>query len=245
MSPQLQRKAVQINGYQRDSAGRWRYAANGKLVPGASTITLATLYRFPTDTINGTDVVLVPVEFIELDAELAWCRIYVADGLVYRHKSPSGGGASVAVPLTDWHDHSTEPITITAPELSPGRLLDIDGLAALLSVGPSTVRAYVARGQLPIPTVDGWHTPLWALPVIAAHVQAQRRRQQRRASAPSRPTRTKGHHRPAIEDDFDETLSSIDARLASLGINIELDDETETDLIDLSDDPQYSDRYTE
>ena len=59
-------------GYVRDRRGTWRYAATGCAVPGARDLTLRALHRFPVNR----GQVLVPVDLIRTEAELAWCMAW-------------------------------------------------------------------------------------------------------------------------------------------------------------------------
>jgi hypothetical protein len=57
-----------VPGYLRDRRGTWRYAATGRAVPGARDLTLRALHRFAVR--QGR--VLVPVDLVRTEAELAW-----------------------------------------------------------------------------------------------------------------------------------------------------------------------------
>jgi hypothetical protein len=262
MVQSLQRSAVRqtgpitVVGYHRDAKGKWRYDSTNTLVPGAKTLTLNRTYRFARDA----DFIYVPAVRIRTDAALQWATIFQTTLLAHSAK----GMVVVKVPLADWEDWATQSSGITAPELAPQLLLDTNRLAEILDVAASTVRAYVLRGYLPTPTVQGLSSPLWSRAVIAHHLHKQRLLQRSRAllaqnRRDKRSTQKSAVLRISGEDTFetslDELSKRIDADLARLGITFDDGDdvlggdagETHRRLPSRDEDDNahsYSDRYS-
>jgi hypothetical protein len=159
-------------GYRRDPRGTWRYDADGDAVPGARDLTLDTLWAF-----GRRRPVVVPDAVVRVAPELAWCRrCGDADDVVQR----TGAAALVwVVDEIDWDERAEWPLGLDAPELVPGRLVDVEALAALVSVAPSTVTAYLARGQLPEPQVRIGGRPAWSRAVLARWWMRSRRSSRR------------------------------------------------------------------
>jgi|SRR5581483_4393237 len=147
-------------GYRRDRRGTWRYAANGRAVPGARDLTLRWLYRFPTQ--RGS--ILVPVDQVRNEAELAWC-------LAWKHTLTTriidGHSVTViAVPGGEWERRADIPIGLWAPELAASRLLAIADVARIAGVSPATITAYLARRRMPPPVTRIGNSPVWTRPVV-------------------------------------------------------------------------------
>jgi hypothetical protein len=152
--------APDVPGYVRDRRGTWRYAATGRAVPGARDLTLRSLHRFPVQR-GG---VLVPVDLVRSEAELAWC-------LAWKHtlttRLAGGHVATVLrVPLDEWDRRADIPFGLWAPELSAGRMLAPADVARLAGVTAATVTAYLSRNLMPPPVRRLGHTPVWSRPVI-------------------------------------------------------------------------------
>jgi hypothetical protein len=147
-------------GYRRDRRGTWRYELGGDAVPGARDITLDSLWPF-----GRRSPVVVPDAAVRVAPELGWCRrCGDADDAVQR------GGTAVLVWVVDeldWDERAEWPLGLDAPELAPQRLVDVDGLATALSVAPSTVTSYLARGQLPAPQARIGGRPAWSRAVLS------------------------------------------------------------------------------
>lgn len=154
-------------GYVRDRRGTWRYAATGQAVPGARDLTLRSLYRFPTH--QGR--VLVPVDLVRAERELAWCLAW-KDTLTTRLT----GGRSITVvriPLAEWERRADVPFGLWAPELTATRLLGIADVARLAGVTPATVAAYLSRRRMPSPVARIGNSPVWSRPLIAQWLAAR------------------------------------------------------------------------
>ncbi|HZQ77549.1 MAG TPA: hypothetical protein VFE55_09480 [Acidimicrobiia bacterium] len=152
--------AAVVPGYVRDRRGTWRYAATGRVVPGARDLTLRSLYRFPVDH----DRVSVPVDLVRTEPELAWC-------LAWRHNLTTrlAAGRSITVlhvPVGEWERRCDVPFGLWAPELAATRLLGIGDVARLARVTPATITAYLSRGRMPPPVIRLAGTPLWSGPVV-------------------------------------------------------------------------------
>lgn len=149
--------------YARGRDGRWRYGVDGTFVPGARDLTLGRSWTFP----SVDDAVLVPASVARAVPELGWCVLAAGER---RHGPARRGGPSVellVVPADHWEDEATRVLGIDAPELNAGRLWTTNDVAAHLAIRPGTVRAYVVRGYLPLPT-----TPLgWSVPVLLKNLE--------------------------------------------------------------------------
>lgn len=152
--------APEVPGYVRDRRGTWRYAATGRAVPGARDLTLRSLHRFPTQRGH----VLVPVDLVRTEAELAWCLAW-KDRLTTRL---AGGRMTTVlpVPVGEWERRADIPFGLWAPELTATRLVGINDVARLAGVSPATITAYLSRRRMPGPVRRIGHTPVWSRPVI-------------------------------------------------------------------------------
>ena len=152
--------AMPTPGYMRDRRGTWRYSATGRAVPGARDLTLRFLHRFP---VNRTSV-LVPVERVRTERELAWC-------MAWKHTLTTAlqGGrvhTLLRIPVGEWDRRADIPIGLWAPELTATRLLGVADVARLAGVTPATITAYLARRRLPEPVIRIGNSPAWSRPVI-------------------------------------------------------------------------------
>lgn len=157
-SPDL--PSVALAGYVRDRRGTWRYRATGLAVPGARDLTLRALHRFP----SRRGQVLVPVEAVRSDAELAWCMAWA-----HTLTTMLCGGRSVTVvrvPVAEWERRADIPIGLWAPELSATRLLGITDVARIAGVTAATITAYLSRRRMPQPVTRIGTSPVWSRPVI-------------------------------------------------------------------------------
>ncbi|MFF9785687.1 hypothetical protein [Streptomyces nigrescens] len=89
--------------------------------------------------------------------------------------------------LARWATHRTqEPnrpslkrcmVNLTAPELAADQLVNTPTLAAIASITPSTLRAYISRcnGGVPHPQATIGGRPMWSLPVAQAWATQRRR----------------------------------------------------------------------
>src|SRR5438876_3524970 len=132
-----------VPGYVRDRRGTWRYAATGRAVPGARDLTLRALHRFAVHRAQ----LLVPVDLVRTEAELAWC-------LAWKHTLTTslrdGHLQSVVrVPAGEWERRADVPFGLWAPELAPTRLLAVGEVARLVGVSAATITAYLCRGRMP------------------------------------------------------------------------------------------------
>jgi hypothetical protein len=96
-----------------------------------------------------------------------------------------------ATATPDWNDHlalwalrrsDAKPlsecvVSISAPELTGDQLVGVAGIAEAAGVAPSTLRAYIARGEadIPLPQADLNGRSLWARPVATEWAEARRR----------------------------------------------------------------------
>lgn len=124
-------------------------------VPEAQTVTVTEVLRYDQPQ---TPQDLTPLSSI------------TADSAITTHVATP---AWVAHHLSCWLEHHPEPadwdravVTIQAPELDTTRMLTVAAVAAYTSLAEDTIRAYLARGQMPAPQT---RTPsiMWAKPVIA------------------------------------------------------------------------------
>lgn len=150
-----------VPGYVRDRRGTWRYAATGRAVPGARDLTLRALHRF----VVHRGRVLVPVDLVCSEAELAW-------SLAWKHTVTATvrGGQVVSVvrvPVGEWERRADVPFGLWAPELAPTRLLAVGDVARLAGVSAATVSAYLCRGRMPAPVARLGTSPVWSRPVIS------------------------------------------------------------------------------
>jgi predicted DNA-binding transcriptional regulator AlpA len=152
--------AAAVAGYARDRRGTWRYEATGESVPGARDLTLRSLYRFPVRRRR----LLVPVERVRAEAELAWCMAWKKTlTTVVR----AGRLVTVLpVPVEEWERRADVPFGMWAPELSPARLLAVADVARLAGVTPATITAYLSRRRMPPPVHRFGNSPVWSRPVI-------------------------------------------------------------------------------
>ncbi len=166
------------DGYVRDRDGRWRYRDDGEYVPGARDVTLGSLWRFRVDG----EHVMVRTSAILADRNLSWCRSWT-DGTAYIPGRRGRHGYEVTlVDREEWELRRRDVVGVTAPELSPGRLVGVRDVARLMGVEESTVRAYLNRGYLPQSVLREPLGPAWSLPVILKRLEqrsGQGRRQQR------------------------------------------------------------------
>lgn len=158
---------LSVPGYVRDRRGTWRYAATGGTVPGARDLTLRSLHRFTI----GRGHVLVPVDLVRTEAELAWC-------MAWKHTLTTrvSGGRSVAVlrvPVGEWERRADVPFGLWAPELAVSRLLDISEVARLVGVSSATITAYLSRGRMPEPVMRLGRLPVWSRPIIRQWLAAR------------------------------------------------------------------------
>src|SRR5207248_7313224 len=123
-------------------------------------LTLRTLHRFP---VSGT-AVLVPVDQIRTEAELAWCMAWKST-LTTAIRS-SAVHTVLRIPVGEWERRADIPVVLWAPELAATRLLGIADVARIAGVGPATITAYRARGRLPAPVTRIGNSPVWSAPVI-------------------------------------------------------------------------------
>jgi predicted DNA-binding transcriptional regulator AlpA len=150
-----------VSGYVRDRRGTWRYAVTGRAVPGARDLTLRALCRFAVHR----GQVLVPVDLVRTEAELAWC-------MAWKHTLTTslqdGHLRSVLrVPAGEWERRADVPFGLWAPELTPTRLLAVGDVARLVGVSAATITAYLSRGRMPAPVARLGTSPVWSRPVIS------------------------------------------------------------------------------
>lgn len=157
-------------GYYRDHRGRWRYVATGERVPGAADITLARLYGNPR---RGSASMEVPTAVARSEEELLWCLDVGAElGFASVPRATGRRGrrgrtiSVLLVPRAEWQKRAKEPLGMTAPELAPDRLLDLEAVARATGVERATMRAYLARGQGPEPVAYLGGSPMFTRPVV-------------------------------------------------------------------------------
>jgi hypothetical protein len=140
--------------YERGADGSWRAAADGEPVPGAGDLTLADLFDPERTELDGVPVRLVPRAWASRrpDHPLAW---------TFEH-ADLGGRGPIPVPAAEWEARADQVVAMAAPVLHPWNLVGTDGVAAMLGVNEATVRAYLARRQMPDPLVRIGRTPVWS-----------------------------------------------------------------------------------
>jgi hypothetical protein len=129
-------------------------------VPGAATVTAAgILAAGPADPGRGT---VLDVAGIDPDApyEGRW-----NDDLALWAARRGGQGLDRCV------------VSLTAPELAAENLIGAPGLAEITGIGPSTLRAYITRGEagVPLPQAIIGARPLWARPVAEEWAEQRQR----------------------------------------------------------------------
>lgn len=159
--------------FWRDAAGVWRYRFDDEVVPGAADLTLGELFDPPWAERDGEAVRVVPRAWASRhpDHPLAW---------VFEHAT-LGGREPIAVPAAAWAARADEVVAMAAPDLHLHNLIGIDGVAAVAAVSEGTVRAYVARGQMPPPIARFGGSPVWSRPLVERWL----RERPRRAGSPS------------------------------------------------------------
>jgi predicted DNA-binding transcriptional regulator AlpA len=96
-----------------------------------------------------------------------------------------GGRGPIPVPVDAWDERADQVVAMGAAELHPWNLVTVDGVAGLLGVSESTVRAYLARRQMPEPLLRIGRVPVWSRQQIEAwHASRTRARP---VVAPARP----------------------------------------------------------
>lgn len=189
------RTAVDGDGaYWRDADGTWRYRDGGDPVPGATDLCLEDLFDPPVEMRDGHEVRVVPRPWASRrpDHPLAW---------VFEH-AELGARAAIPVPEPAWAARATTVVAMAAPELHPHNLFGVDAVAALVGVTPATVRAYLARGQMPAPTGRIGGSPVWPRPLIDRWLPTRRR------TAATRPPDLPADADPAL----DSAAEAADAR---------------------------------
>jgi len=169
----LERSATDGGGaYWRDRDGVWRYADSRDAVPGARDLRLRDLFDPPLHMITGDDGEERPTRLVPR----AWARRAPGHPLTWVYDFATlGGRDDIAVPAAAWDERAGTVVAMTAPELHPHNLQGVEAVAELLAVTASTVRAYLARGQMPEPVVRVGRTPVWSRPVIERWLPARRR----------------------------------------------------------------------
>jgi hypothetical protein len=172
--------AAVVPGYVRDRRGTWRYSATGRTVPGARDLTLRSLYRFPVSRPS----VLVPVDLIRTETELAWCMAWKQTLTT----ALSGGRVQtmLRIPVGEWERRADIPIGLWAPELAASRLLGIGDVARVARVTAATITAYLSGGGMPPPVSRIGHSPVWSRPVIEAWLAGRPGQGVRRREPPRR-----------------------------------------------------------
>jgi predicted DNA-binding transcriptional regulator AlpA len=155
--------AVVLEGggaYERGPDGSWRGAPDGEPVAGAGDLTLGELFQPDLGEVDGAPVRLVPRAWASRrpDHPLAWA---------FEH-ADLGGRGPIPVPAEAWEARSGQVVAMSAPALHPWNLVGTDGVAAILGVNEATVRAYLARRQMPEPLVRIGRTPVWSRHQIEA-----------------------------------------------------------------------------
>jgi len=163
--------------YERAPEGAWRRVVDGAPVADAADLTLADLYDPPQTEVDGVAVRLVPRTWASRhpDHPLAWTFEY----------ADLGGRGPIPVPVDAWDERAHRVVAMASAALHPWNLMSVDGVAALLGVRESTVRAYLARRQMPEPLLRLGRVPVWPRGQIEAwHATRTRARP---PVAPARP----------------------------------------------------------
>jgi predicted DNA-binding transcriptional regulator AlpA len=178
-APEATPEVVREGGaaYERSPMGTWSRAVDGEPVVDATDLTLADLFDPPHTQVDGVAVRLVPRAWASRhpDHPLAWTFEY----------ADLGARGPIPVPVDAWDERAGRVVAMGSAELHPWNLITVDGVAALLGVGESTVRAYLARRQMPEPLLRLGRVPVWPRSQIEAwHATRTRARP---PAAPSRP----------------------------------------------------------
>jgi predicted DNA-binding transcriptional regulator AlpA len=146
--------------FERGPDGAWRVGADGGIVTGAGDLTLGDLFQPELAELDGSPVRLVPRAWASRrpDHPLSWA---------FEH-ADLGGRGPIPVPVAEWDERSDQVVAMSAPALHPWNLVGPDGVAALLGINEATVRAYLARRQMPEPMVRIGRTPVWSRHQIEA-----------------------------------------------------------------------------
>lgn len=155
--------------YVRDDDGVWRYTGTPVAVPGARDLTVDEAYPAVLVPQGDRRYRRVPRRWVprRTGHALAWI---LDDPEVLEVE----GGAVLLVPETSWADRAGDVVGMLAPELHPQHLVDLEGAAGAAGVALSTVRAYLARGQMPAPVARVGGSPVWSRPVIDQWLSARR-----------------------------------------------------------------------
>ena len=153
--------------FERAPDGTWRATVDGAIVAGAGDLTLADLFQPELGEVDGEPVRLVTRAWASRrpDHPLAW---------TFEH-ADLGGRGPIPVPAAEWDERSRQVVAMSASVLHPWNLVGTDGVAAILGVSDATVRAYLARRQMPEPLVRIGRTPVWSRHQIEAWHATRRR----------------------------------------------------------------------
>jgi len=141
--------------YVRTADGTWAYVWGG-VVPGARDCTIGDLYGLSPTVVDGREVVEVPVSLWVDDRRLSWVAAY---------RDPRDRGDTIRVPLAAWRSHD-EVVTLMAPELLAGELLDTTAVARLYGCSPRAISNYLTRELVPPPVARIGGSPVWTRPQI-------------------------------------------------------------------------------
>lgn len=143
-------------GYFRDGRGCWRRRPDRQAVPGAKDVTISSVW---SELVDRAGTAWIPLALALGASELSWVPSV-------GERTDSSAGPLYRVDREDWDARCGWPLTISAPELAPSRLVGVAEIADCLSVKESTVSAYLARGRLPEPTYIFSGRPKWAWPIL-------------------------------------------------------------------------------
>lgn len=183
--------------YERGADGAWRRGVDGAPVPGAGDLTLGDLFDPPRTEIAGRPVRLVPRAWASRhpDHPLAW---------TFEH-ADLGGRGPIPVPAAAWDERAGVVVAMHAAALHPWNLVGVDGVAALLGVREATVRAYLARRQMPEPLVRLGRAPVWSREQIEAWHATRTRARPAPASTRPTPDGDRGDDEPDAADEPEST----------------------------------------
>lgn len=158
------------DAYVRDPGSGWRRRIDDAPVEDAADLTLGDLFAPPLQEVDGVAVRLVPRVWASRhpDHPLAW---------TFEH-AELGARGPIAVPAREWEARAGDVVAMSSAQLHPWNLVGVDGVAAIIGVAEPTVRAYLARRQMPEPLARIGRTPVWSRGQIEAW-QATRTRARR------------------------------------------------------------------
>lgn len=164
--------------YVRGEDALWRYTDGRDLVPGGRDLLLADLFPAAEERYDGRKVRRVPRVWLRhrSDHPLAWVTASSAA------TARDGATAPVIVATDDavfvsasvWLRHARQVVGMMAPELHPWALVGLADVATMTGIAEPTLRAYLARRQMPEPVTRVGRAPVWSRPIIERWLAGRR-----------------------------------------------------------------------